>query len=77
MSKQNDTPSTPTNAYIEIIDFDGPPTNGYGRIHVQIAVWADKDMTDLIDVADCHSLTTMNSYLRAVMDKYSITEAVQ
>ena len=75
MSQPTDTPSTPTNAYIEIIDFDGPPTNGYGRIHVQIAVWSDEDMTDLIDVADCHSVTTMKAYLRAVMDKYSIAEA--
>ena len=60
---KRDTEATPANAdktYIEIIDFNGPPINGHGRIHVQIAVFRDKDMTDLIHVCDCYTVGSMN-----------------
>ena len=76
MSKQKDTPSTPTNAaencYMEIIDFSGPP-NASGRIHVQIAVFTDQDMTDLIDVRDCYSVGSMNRTLENFTNTYGLT----
>lgn len=53
--------------YVEIIDFSGPPS-GSGRIHVQIAVWADKEMTELVTVTDCYSVGSMNRTLDALME---------
>jgi hypothetical protein len=71
---KRDTEATPANAdktYIEIIDFSGPP-NKYGLIHVQIAVFRDKDMTDLIDVRDCHSVGVMNRTLGDFTNRYGL-----
>ena len=48
MHDNNNNNDTRTNAYIEVIHFKTMPADGdgitYGRIHVQIAVWADEDM---------------------------------
>ena len=77
---KRDTQATPANAdktYIEIIDFNGPPINGHGRIHVQIAVFRDKDMTDLIDVRDCYSVGTMNRTLDDFTTKYGLAGKVE
>ena len=72
---KRDTAATPANAdktYIEIIDFSGPP-NAHGRIHVQIAVFTDQDMTDLIDVRDCYSVGSMNRTLENFTNTYGLT----
>tara|TARA_R100000655_G_scaffold91013_1_gene131708 strand:- start:208 stop:468 length:261 start_codon:yes stop_codon:yes gene_type:complete len=77
MSKQKDTPSTPTNAakncYMAITDFSGPP-NASGRIHVQIAVFRDKEMTDLIDLRQCYSVVTMNDTLEVFTERYGLVK---
>tara|TARA_R100001163_G_scaffold38284_1_gene29199 strand:- start:870 stop:1073 length:204 start_codon:yes stop_codon:yes gene_type:complete len=58
---------------MEIIDFSGPP-NASGRIHVQIAVFRDKDMTDLIDVRDCYSVGSMNRTLEDFTERYGLVK---
>ena len=63
--------SAATNCYMEIIDFSGPP-NASGRIHVQIAVFRDKDMTDLINVVDCYSVGSMNRTLEDFTERYGL-----
>ena len=76
---KRDTEATPANAdktYIEIIDFSGPP-NAHGRIHVQIAVFRDQDMTDLIDVRDCYSVSSMNRTLENFTTKYGLAGRVE
>ena len=65
--------SAATNCYMEIIDFSGPP-NASGRIHVQIAVFRDKDMTDLIDVRDCYSVGSMNRTLEDFTERYGLVK---
>ena len=59
-----------TKAYVDIIDFAGPPDPRTGRIEVQISVWSDEDMTDLIDVYECFSIGSMNRAMAEIMDKY-------
>ena len=74
-----ETVAPTTNAdktYIEIIDFSGPP-NAHGRIHVQIAVFTDQDMTDLIDVRDCYSVSSMNRTLENFTTKYGLAGRVE
>ena len=77
MSKQNDTTSTTTNAaencYMEIIFFSGPP-NASGRIHVQIGVFRNKEMTDLIDMRDCYSVDSMNRTLQDFTERYGLVK---
>ena len=67
---KNGTEAPTTNAYVEVLDYGGPP-NAYGRIEVQIVVWADKEMAEqLLDVYECYSVGSMNRAMAEIMDKY-------
>jgi len=60
------------NAYVEVIDWGHPP-NGHGRIEVQIAVWADKEMAEqLLEVYECYSVGSMSRAMTEIMDKYEV-----
>ena len=58
---------------MEIIDFSGPP-NASGRIHVQIAVFRDIEMTYLIVVRDCYSVGSMNRTLEDFTERYGLVK---
>jgi hypothetical protein len=67
---KRDTDAPTTNAYVEVLDYGGPP-NAHGRIEVQIAVWADKEMSEqLLEVYECYSVGSMNRAMSEIMNKY-------
>lgn len=65
-TKQSDreTRTNVKNTYIEVIDWGGPP-KANGRIEVHVAVWADKEMTELIALHECFSINSMNRALES------------
>ena len=67
---KNGTEAPTKNAYVEVLDYGGLP-DGHGRIHVQIAVWGDKEMAEqLLAVYDCYSVGSMNRALDEITNKY-------